>query len=110
MAQVLTVELVSQQISPDDDAVVALLCEWAVSYKRSGRHRAMVVAKLLEKRQAEIEAEVCPYSWKASSDEERSYPTIIIYLAPKQKADQHLLVLVPLIMAFVPSNSKLDHK
>uniref|UniRef100_A0A452H3B1 Mediator complex subunit Med12 domain-containing protein n=1 Tax=Gopherus agassizii TaxID=38772 RepID=A0A452H3B1_9SAUR len=43
----------------DDDAVVALLCEWAVSCKRSGRHRAMVVAKLLEKRQAEIEAERC---------------------------------------------------
>ena len=51
--------LSSHQISPDDDAVVALLCEWAVSYKRSGRHRAMVVAKLLEKRQAEIEAERC---------------------------------------------------
>lgn len=67
LAQVLTVVPISQQISPDDDAVVALLCEWAVSYKRSGRHRAMVVAKLLEKRQAEIEAEVSPYSWKASS-------------------------------------------
>lgn len=50
--------LLSGQISPDDDAVVALLCEWAVSHKRSGRHRAMVVAKLLEKRQSEIEAEV----------------------------------------------------
>lgn len=48
-------------MSPDDDAVVTLLCEWAVSCKRSGRHRAMVVAKLLEKRQAEIEAEV---SWE----------------------------------------------
>lgn len=47
-----------RQISPDDDAVVALLCEWAVSHKRSGRHRAMVVAKLLEKRHSEIEAEV----------------------------------------------------
>lgn len=46
------------QISSDDDAVVSLLCEWTVSCKRSGRHRAMVVAKLLEKRQAEIEAEV----------------------------------------------------
>lgn len=39
-----------------------LLCEWAVSSKRSGKHRAMVVAKLLEKRQAEIEAEVSPVS------------------------------------------------
>lgn len=46
------------QMSPDDDAVVTLLCEWAVCCKRSGRHRAMVVAKLLEKRQTEIEAEV----------------------------------------------------
>lgn len=45
-------------MTPDDDAVVTLLCEWAVCCKRSGRHRAMVVAKLLEKRQAEIEAEV----------------------------------------------------
>lgn len=45
-------------MSPDDDAVVTLLCEWAVCCKRSGRHRAMVVAKLLDKRQAEIEAEV----------------------------------------------------
>lgn len=45
-------------MSPDDDAVVTLLCEWAVCCKRSGRHRAMVVAKLLEKRQTEIEAEV----------------------------------------------------
>ncbi|KAF3838659.1 hypothetical protein F7725_010427 [Dissostichus mawsoni] len=45
------------EMSPDDDAVVTLLCEWAVCCKRSGRHRAMVVAKLLEKRQAEIEAE-----------------------------------------------------
>lgn len=67
LAQVLTAVLLSPQISPDDDAVVALLCEWAVSYKRAGRHRAMVVAKLLEKRQAEIEAEVGPYSWKAGS-------------------------------------------
>lgn len=67
LAQVLTAVLISPQISPDDDAVVALLCEWAVSYKRSGHHRAMVVAKLLEKRQAEIEAEVDPYSWKAGS-------------------------------------------
>uniref|UniRef100_A0A4W5MDG8 Mediator complex subunit 12 n=1 Tax=Hucho hucho TaxID=62062 RepID=A0A4W5MDG8_9TELE len=47
------------EMSPDDDAVVTLLCEWAVCSKRSGRHRAMVVAKLLEKKQAEIEAERC---------------------------------------------------
>ncbi|GCC30344.1 hypothetical protein chiPu_0008794 [Chiloscyllium punctatum] len=46
-----------EQIAPNDEAVVTLLCEWAVSCKRCGKHRAMAVAKLLEKRQAEIEAE-----------------------------------------------------
>ncbi|XP_040423287.1 mediator of RNA polymerase II transcription subunit 12-like protein isoform X12 [Cygnus olor] len=49
----------NQEVAPNDEAVVTLLCEWAVSCKRSGKHRAMVVAKLLEKRQAEIEAERC---------------------------------------------------
>jgi len=47
------------QVAPNDEAVVTLLCEWAVSCKRSGKHRAIAVAKLLEKRQAEIEAERC---------------------------------------------------
>ncbi|XP_014668472.1 PREDICTED: mediator of RNA polymerase II transcription subunit 12-like protein [Priapulus caudatus] len=37
-----------------DRAVVLQLCEWAVSTHRSGDHRAVVVAKLLEKRQGEI--------------------------------------------------------
>ncbi|XP_065496636.1 mediator of RNA polymerase II transcription subunit 12-like protein [Caloenas nicobarica] len=49
----------NQEGAPSDDAVVTLLCEWAVSCRRSGKHRAMAVAKLLEKRQAEIEAERC---------------------------------------------------
>ncbi|XP_061493052.1 mediator of RNA polymerase II transcription subunit 12-like protein [Rhineura floridana] len=49
----------SQEIAPNDEAVITLLCEWAVSSKRSGKHRAMAVAKLLEKRQAEIEVERC---------------------------------------------------
>ncbi|XP_072852174.2 mediator of RNA polymerase II transcription subunit 12-like protein isoform X3 [Pogona vitticeps] len=49
----------NQEVAPNDEAVVMLLCEWAVSSKRSGKHRAMAVAKLLEKRQAEIEAERC---------------------------------------------------
>ncbi|XP_025050034.1 mediator of RNA polymerase II transcription subunit 12-like protein isoform X2 [Alligator sinensis] len=48
-----------QEVAPNDEAVVTLLCEWAVSCKRSGKYRAMAVAKLLEKRQAEIEAERC---------------------------------------------------
>ncbi|XP_027541714.1 mediator of RNA polymerase II transcription subunit 12-like protein [Neopelma chrysocephalum] len=49
----------AHKVAPDDEAVVMLLCEWAVSCKRSGKHGAMAVAKLLEKRQAEIEAERC---------------------------------------------------
>ncbi|KAM8953143.1 mediator of RNA polymerase II transcription subunit 12-like protein [Pelodytes ibericus] len=52
----------SQEVPTNDEAVVMLLCEWAVSCKRSGKHRAMVVAKLLEKRQIEIEVERCSES------------------------------------------------
>lgn len=37
-----------------DKAVVEILCQWAVSGMRYGEHRAMAVAKLLEKRQAEV--------------------------------------------------------
>lgn len=105
LAQVLTAVLTSPQISPDDDAVVALLCEWAVSYKRSGRHRAMVVAKLLEKRQAEIEAEVGPYfpGRLGALKESRGY-LVKITLTGKGCSAQCLLSLVLLIMAFAPSD------
>ena len=41
-----------------DDPVVNLLCEWAVSTQRIGVHRAIVVAKLLERLQNELAAEV----------------------------------------------------
>ena len=41
-----------------DEPIVNLLCEWAVSTQRTGEHRAIVVAKLLEKRQNELSAEV----------------------------------------------------
>ncbi|XP_013408893.1 mediator of RNA polymerase II transcription subunit 12-like protein [Lingula anatina] len=41
-----------------DEATVNLLCEWAVSVKRSGCHRAIVVAKLLERRQNELTSEL----------------------------------------------------
>ncbi|ELT92763.1 hypothetical protein CAPTEDRAFT_163894 [Capitella teleta] len=40
-----------------DEPVVNLLCEWAVSTQRTGEHRAIVVAKLLEKRQNELASE-----------------------------------------------------
>ena len=41
-----------------DECIVNVLCEWAVSTQRTGEYRALVVAKLLERRQAEIQAEV----------------------------------------------------
>ncbi|XP_065336450.1 mediator of RNA polymerase II transcription subunit 12 isoform X5 [Cloeon dipterum] len=37
-----------------DAPIVQLLCEWAVSTCRWGEHRAMAVAKLLERRQADL--------------------------------------------------------
>ncbi|XP_075535912.1 mediator of RNA polymerase II transcription subunit 12-like protein isoform X4 [Dermacentor variabilis] len=42
---------------PQDEPIVRLLCEWAVTTKRSGEHRALVVARLLEKRQNELNIE-----------------------------------------------------
>ncbi len=46
------------QAELSDEPVVLLLCEWAVSTKRTGEHRAVVVASLLEKRQNEITSDV----------------------------------------------------
>ena len=42
--------LVTQQ----DEAVVLILCQWAVTSNRSGEHRAFVAAKLLEQRQSDL--------------------------------------------------------
>ena len=38
--------------------MINLLCEWAVSTQRGGEHRAIVVAKLIEKRQIEHNSDV----------------------------------------------------
>ncbi|CAL4069283.1 unnamed protein product, partial [Meganyctiphanes norvegica] len=43
-------------MSSNEEAVVRTLCEWAVSVQRSGEHRALVVARLLEKRQNDLAA------------------------------------------------------
>ena len=43
-------------VSPEDEAVVMILCQWAVTNKRSGDHRAFVTAKLLEQRQTDLMA------------------------------------------------------
>ncbi|EMP37989.1 Mediator of RNA polymerase II transcription subunit 12-like protein [Chelonia mydas] len=74
------------KVAPNDEAVVTLLCEWAVSCKRSGKHRAMAVAKLLEKRQAEIEAELGrafgTYSFGTLANEQATMPfSIGVYIA-----------------------------
>ncbi|XP_067143152.1 mediator of RNA polymerase II transcription subunit 12-like protein isoform X2 [Centruroides vittatus] len=45
------------EILIQDEPIVRLLCEWAVTTKRSGDHRALVVAKLLEKRQSDLASE-----------------------------------------------------
>ena len=41
-------------MSGEDEAVVMILCQWAVTNKRSGEHRAAVAAKLLEQRQSDL--------------------------------------------------------
>ncbi|XP_022706547.1 mediator of RNA polymerase II transcription subunit 12-like protein isoform X2 [Varroa jacobsoni] len=43
--------LAVQELEP----FVKLVCEWAVTTKRRGEHRALIVAKLLERKQAEIQ-------------------------------------------------------
>lgn len=39
-------------------AVVGTLCDWAVTSKRFGKHRGLLVAKLLAMRQDEVESQV----------------------------------------------------
>nr|XP_006824481.1 PREDICTED: mediator of RNA polymerase II transcription subunit 12-like protein-like [Saccoglossus kowalevskii] len=47
----------NNELPASDDPIILLLCEWAVCPQRSGEHRALVVAKLLDKRQADLEIE-----------------------------------------------------
>ena len=42
----------------NDEPIINLLIDWAVSTQRHGSHRAVVVAKLLEKRQSDLRADV----------------------------------------------------
>ena len=49
---------VLQQATVIDEAVINLLLEWAVSTKRTGEHRPIVVAKLLEKYQMDLTSDV----------------------------------------------------
>jgi mediator of RNA polymerase II transcription subunit 12 len=54
----------------NDEAIVHTLCEWAVTSMRSGEHRAFVVAKLLERRQSEINSDSDNFSSDDKDSEE----------------------------------------
>ncbi|XP_075717612.1 mediator of RNA polymerase II transcription subunit 12-like protein [Rhinoderma darwinii] len=86
----------SQEVPPSDEAVVTLLCEWAVSCKRSGKHRAMVVAKLLEKRQLEIETERCSESEVLDEKESMSSTSL---------AGSSLPIFQNILLRFLDSNA-----
>ncbi|XP_034195865.1 mediator complex subunit kohtalo [Osmia lignaria lignaria] len=62
-----------------DSAVVEILCEWAVSAERWGEHRAMAVAKLLEKRQSEVTGETNDNDDKDSICSNGSPPVLPIF-------------------------------
>lgn len=62
-----------------DSAVVEILCEWAVSAERWGEHRAMAVAKLLEKRQSEATGETNDNDDKDSMCSNGSPPVLPIF-------------------------------
>ena len=63
---------VSGHVSPEneDEAVVVILCQWAVTNKWSGEHRAFIAAKLLEQRQADI---VSHDSAEADKEDEENF-------------------------------------
>ena len=61
-------------VSVEDEAVVLILCQWAVTNKRSGEHRAFVAAKLLEQRQADLLAGAGENSEEKEEEETVYYP------------------------------------
>ena len=60
--------------SATDEAIALLLFEWAVSKYRVGKYRALAVATLLQRRQAEILEEVRPQSF-----------TCLLYTSPSPR-------------------------
>lgn len=42
----------TDQVRIDDQRIINLLCEWAITTKRSGKHRIYIVVLLLRKKQA----------------------------------------------------------
>lgn len=80
-----------------DEAVVHILCEWAVSGLRFGEHRAIAVAKLLEKRQNEVTAGSSSNDTEPGDDKDSvsSMPT-------------GLPVFQPLLMKFLDQDAPTD--
>jgi hypothetical protein len=50
---------VKENVVEADAPIVILLCQWAVGPQRTGEHRALAVARLLEHRQSEILSSSC---------------------------------------------------
>lgn len=63
-----------------DEPIITLLIDWAVSVKRHGAHRAVVVAKLLEKRQHDIRAEVLHRVLSKTYKEQCSFVLSMLYI------------------------------
>ena len=61
-------------VSVEDEAVVMILCQWAVTNKRSGDHRAFVAAKLLEQWQSDLVAGAGAGDNTEEKEEEVFYP------------------------------------
>lgn len=89
-------ETKSEYAPQQDAAIVEILCEWAVSSERWGEHRAMAVAKLLEKRQGEATGETNDNDDKDSVCSNGTPPGLPIFQ--------------PLLMKFLDSDAPiLDH-
>lgn len=65
----------SSLLTEEDVITVRLLCEWAVTTKRSGEYRARVVARILERRQSELCAEKEPSQSESAVKENSSSAT-----------------------------------
>jgi len=55
-----------------EEILLHTLCDWAVSAMRSGEHRAFVVAKLLERRQAKLIQDNAPVQANSANAESSS--------------------------------------
>ena len=71
-----------------DEAIINLLCEWAVSTQRMGEHRAIVVAKLLERRQNEMSNEVCTNTPSMRREERWDTGSLLLWITTGMQTEQ----------------------